>query len=106
MPSVLHGLLALVGGAGRVVEDEVLIMTANDLRTAGYSVLEAGNAAEALTLLKSNMPVDLVSTDIRMPGSLDRVKLASIIRELWPTMKIIVLSAYHPSRLHELLHLF
>jgi CheY-like chemotaxis protein len=81
-----------------VAEDEVLIrfMTAEDLRRAGYTVLEAGNAADALTLLRSNTPVDLLLTDIRMPGSMDGAELASVARELWPAMKIIVLSAYPP----------
>jgi two-component system, response regulator PdtaR len=81
-----------------VVEDEVLIrfMTAEDLRVVGYTVLEAGNAAEALSVLKSREPVDLVLTDVRMPGSMDGVKLASTVRGLWPATKIVVLSAYPP----------
>ena len=55
-----------------VVEDEVLVrvLVAEELRLAGFSVIEAGRADEALTFIKADEQVDLVFSDIRMPGSL------------------------------------
>jgi CheY-like chemotaxis protein len=83
-----------------VVEDEIMVrlMVADDLRDAGFVVIEAANADEALTVLRSSAPVDLVLTDIRMPGSLDGLALASAVRETWPDLKIIVASGDFPAR--------
>lgn len=76
-----------------VVEDEPRLRfdTVDLLESAGYTTLEAANADEALVLLK-NGPVDSVITDINMPGSMDGLGLASIIRSLWPRTKIVVTS--------------
>lgn len=56
-----------------VVEDEILIrMTLVDsLIDEGYRVYQAANADEAAAILKSREPIDLVITDVRMPGSMD-----------------------------------
>ena len=83
-----------------VVEDEIMVrlMVADDLRDAGFVVIEAANADEALTVLRSSAPVDLVLTDIRMPGSLDGLALASAVRETWPDLKIIVASGDFPAQ--------
>src|SRR5688572_14026272 len=79
-----------------LVEDEVLIrfMAANELRKAGFTVIEAAQAREALSVLKSATPVDVLITDIRMPGPIDGVQLATLARELWPNLKIAIASAY------------
>ena len=77
-----------------VVEDEplILIAVADDLRDAGFSVLEAWNAAEAIRLLEANANVGVLFTDIDMPGSMDGVRLAAVVRERWPPVHIIVTS--------------
>jgi CheY-like chemotaxis protein len=79
-----------------VVEDEVLIrlFLADALRNAGFEVVEAATADEALQLLKSSQHIDLVATDIRMPGSMDGLGLASRLRSEWPKLKIVVLSGH------------
>ena len=69
-------------------------MTAGDLRSAGYVVVEAGNAGEALAILKSGTPVDLVVTDIQMPGSIDGIELGIVVRSLWPSVKVVTLSSH------------
>jgi CheY-like chemotaxis protein len=53
-----------------VVEDDILVrLTAADyLRDAGNTVIEAANAAEALDVFMSGEPVDVVFTDVQMPG--------------------------------------
>jgi CheY-like chemotaxis protein len=66
-----------------VVEDEVLIraVIAEELRLAGFSVIEAGRADEALTYIKAGEQVDLVFSDIQTPGSLNGLQLAETLRE-------------------------
>lgn len=77
-----------------VVEDSTLIrMGAVDLVVnAGYEALEATNADEAIQILKSRSDIDLVFTDVQMPGTLDGVKLSHYIRDRWPPVKLIVAS--------------
>lgn len=77
-----------------VVEDEALLLfsIADDLRDAGFEVLEASNADEAMTLLAANPRISLVFTDVDMPGSMDGLKLSATIRDRWPPVRIIVTS--------------
>jgi CheY-like chemotaxis protein len=82
-----------------VVEDEVLLrlMIADELRSKGFSVVEAANADEALAVLRSSAPVDLVFTDIQMPGTINGLALASLVRTTQPELKIIVASGHSPA---------
>jgi two-component system, response regulator PdtaR len=77
-----------------VVEDEVLVrvLVAEELRLAGFSVIEAGRADEALTFIKADEQVDLVFSDIRMPGSLNGLQLAQILRDRYPDIPVILTS--------------
>ena len=61
-----------------VVEDEVLIRLylSEEIRAAGFTVIEAASADEAFEVLKSRNDIDLVLTDIRMPGTMDGRQLA------------------------------
>jgi CheY-like chemotaxis protein len=78
-----------------VVEDElaVLTATAQSLRSLGYSVLEATDGSDALHFVKEGKNVDLVLTDVRMPGE-DGIRLAGRIRKLLPDVKILVMTGY------------
>jgi DNA-binding response OmpR family regulator len=78
-----------------VVEDEILIrlMIADALRAQGISVIEASNGDEALRVLQSSLPVQLLLTDIRMPSALDGVALAHAARAVRPGLKLIVASS-------------
>jgi CheY-like chemotaxis protein len=78
-----------------IVEDEmVLRMRAVDMvEDAGYTPLEALDAAEAVAILESRSDVALICTDIQMPGQMDGVGLAYAVHERWPTIGIIVVSA-------------
>jgi CheY-like chemotaxis protein len=82
-----------------VLEDEVLVRmaVADDLMSAGFHVIQAASADEALRLLLSPAHVDLVLTDINMPGSFDGLALAAGVRATWPALKIIVLSGDLPA---------
>src|SRR5579859_5978391 len=77
-----------------VVEDEMLLrMRAVDIvADAGFTPIEAVNADEALAILESRSDVDLLFTDIQMPGSMDGLKLAHAVHERWPSIKIILVS--------------
>lgn len=77
-----------------VVEDSTLIrMGAIDLVVnAGYEALEAKDADEAIRILESRADIDLVFTDVQMPGTMDGVKLSHYIRDRWPPIKLMVAS--------------
>jgi DNA-binding NtrC family response regulator len=76
------------------VEDEVLTRMdmAEFLRQSGYRVSEASCAAEAIDALNSKFAVDLVVTDVRMPGDIDGFALAEWIRDHRPGVEIIICS--------------
>lgn len=77
-----------------VVEDEALLLfsIADDLKDAGFDVLEATNADEAIEILMANPEIRLLFTDIDMPGSMDGLKLSAMVRNRWPPVRIIVTS--------------
>lgn len=77
-----------------IVEDEAMIrmLAADFIEEAGFEVLEAASADEAIVLLESRLDVRLVFTDIDMPGSMDGMKMAATIRGRWPPIELIVTS--------------
>jgi CheY-like chemotaxis protein len=79
-----------------IVEDEFLLrMDAVDIvSAAGFEVLEAANADEAIDILESRFDITVVFTDIQMPGSMDGLKLAKAIRGRWPPIKIVATSGH------------
>ena len=89
---------AIGDAAGRVliVEDEALVRLSAraEIEAAGFKVYEANNADEAIRILEANSDIELVFTDVDMPGSMDGVKLAHYVRTRWPPVKIIVTSGY------------
>ncbi len=77
-----------------VVEDEPLLRlaTMGTIEHAGYQVLEARNADEAMVILERRSDIRLVFTDIQMPGAMDGLKLAEAVRDRWPPVKLILTS--------------
>jgi CheY-like chemotaxis protein len=77
-----------------VVEDEMLLrMRAVDIvEDAGYASVEAVDADQAISILESRFDIELLFTDIQMPGSMDGLKLAHMVRARWPPIKIILVS--------------
>ena len=77
-----------------VVDDEALLLftIADELRDAGFTVYEASNADEAIRLLETRPRIDIMFTDIDMPGSMDGLRLSAAVRDRWPPVKIIVTS--------------
>ena len=79
-----------------IVEDEFLLrMNAVDMvGAAGFEVVAAANADEAIEILETRRDVTVVFTDIQMPGSMDGLKLARAVRGRWPPIKIIATSGH------------
>ena len=77
-----------------IVEGEFLFrMDAVDMiAAAGFEVVEAGNADQAIEVLESRRDITAVFTDIQMPGSMDGLKLARAVRGRWPPIKIVATS--------------
>ena len=79
-----------------IVEDETLVrMFACDIASdAGYRVIEASNAREALVALEANPEIGIVFTDIHMDGGMNGLQLAHAVRDRWPPMRFIVVSGH------------
>jgi len=79
-----------------VVEDnpDVRRLVRRQLTELGYSVHEAGNGPEALTMLRSPLTVDLMFTDIIMPEGMTGYELAGLARDSRPGLKILFTSGY------------
>lgn len=77
-----------------LVEDEVLIRlaTADHLRLCGFKVIEAGTAIEAQELILAGLTVDLVFSDITMPGDVDGVGLAKWLQQNASDVPVILAS--------------
>jgi len=79
-----------------VVEDQPLIRMdiLEQLQHLGFEVLEATNANEAVTMLTANHNIQVMFTDVDMPGGMDGLMLAAAVRDRWPPIKIIVTSGH------------
>jgi CheY-like chemotaxis protein len=79
-----------------LVEDEELIrwLTAEALREEGFEVLEASDGPQAFDQLCDPDDVDVLFTDVRMPGEFDGIELAVRARERSPGLPVIVATAY------------
>jgi CheY-like chemotaxis protein len=77
-----------------VVEDEALVRldATETLTDAGFRVIAADTADDAIAILEARADVRVVVTDIQMPGSMDGLKLAAMIHSRWPPIALIVTS--------------
>jgi two-component system, response regulator PdtaR len=75
-----------------IVEDDVLVrsLVAAYLRECGFDVVEANGADEAIRVLQAEVPIDIVFSDIQMPGSMDGFGLAQWVRRERPWLKVIL----------------
>ncbi len=80
-----------------MVEDELLIRfsLSEELRDAGLDVIEAINADEATVALESSVSIDLVISDVRMPGTMDGIDLLRLIKGRYPEMPVIIYSGHY-----------
>ena len=79
-----------------VVDDEATIRTllVEAMTTQGYQVLEAADAATALALLAPNTHLDLLVTDVGLPGALNGRQLADAMRGLLPQLPVLFITGY------------
>jgi CheY-like chemotaxis protein len=95
------------GGGERilVVEDNALLrrIVVRQLVELDYRVLEAENAATALGLLAKER-VDLVITDVVMPGGSDGIELARQVQQHWPMVKVVFTSGFPESQIDSRIH--
>jgi signal transduction histidine kinase len=84
------------GGTILVVEDdeEALAVTAETLIELGYQVVTAVNAVQALEILESSKPIDLLFSDVIMPGGVNGAQLAVRAQHLRPDLKVLLTSGY------------
>jgi len=107
--------LALTGGSETilVVEDDrrVQATVVETLRQLGYAVLKANDAQSALAIVQSGAHIDLLFTDIVMPGTMRSTELAKLATRALPHLKVLYTSGYtqnaivHGGRLDPGVHL-
>ncbi|HET7663265.1 MAG TPA: response regulator [Rhodanobacteraceae bacterium] len=88
-----------------LVEDEPMLreLAADTLADAGYHVIEASDGTGAEDILQSAAPIDLLLSDIRLPGP-DGYELAATGCALRPELKVILMTGYAPTPLPTQLH--
>ena len=81
-----------------VVEDETLVrVTALAIvEESGFEAIAAGNAEESIHAPESHGDISAVFTDVQMPGSMDGLKLAQVVRDRWPPVALLVTSGKTP----------
>lgn len=87
-----------------VVEDEALVRMGLvvELEGAGFDVFEAANSVVAIEVLIANPRIEVMFTDIDMPGGVDGLKLAASVRDRWPPITIIVTSGHRKVDVEDL----
>ena len=77
-----------------IVEDEPLVrMNAVEMiKESGWKAIEAGRSEEALQILRDHPDVDVLFTDINMPGDMDGLALAECVHRLHPHIELVVTS--------------
>lgn len=87
-----------------VVDDEALIRMATMciVEDAGYGVVEAANADEAIIMLERCLGITAVLTDINMPGSMDGLQLSRLIRDRWPLIGLVITSGRHLAKAEQM----
>jgi signal transduction histidine kinase len=83
-------------GTVLVVEDDALVRAnaVKQLKSLGYGVLEASDGPGALNVLMQSEPVDVLFTDIVIPGGLSGHELAAKARALWPRLAVVFTTGY------------
>jgi PAS domain S-box-containing protein len=83
-------------GEVMVVEDDLTVadLTTEMLKVAGYAVFHVKSAADALEALAGGRSIDVVFSDVMMPGGMNGVELAREIRRRWPDLPVVLTTGY------------
>ena len=80
-----------------LVEDDDFIreIVAEFLAESGHAVIQVADASQALEILRESAhKVDLLFTDVRMPGRIDGMQLAELVTAAWPEVKVLIASGH------------
>jgi CheY-like chemotaxis protein len=79
-----------------LVEDEpfIRLATADALEDAGFEVIETANAQAAQEVLLRRTDVRVLFTDVKMPGPMNGLELASLVRSRWPHISVVITSGH------------
>ncbi|MDI1262674.1 MAG: response regulator [bacterium] len=80
-------------------DEQVRAVTLDQLRRLGYDVIAAANGDEALEILGRVTDIDLLFTDIRMPGDMNGRQVADEAKKLHPGLRVLFMSGYFPTAL-------
>jgi DNA-binding NtrC family response regulator len=96
LPMVGESMSHSVPATILIVDDEILVrlLFVDHLEADGYRVLAANDGDEALGILRANDAVDLLVTDIRMPGHIDGIALAQYAKREFG-LPVIIVSGHH-----------
>ncbi len=77
-----------------IVEDDIFVRISAEhiVEEAGFRAISAPDADEAIRILEARNDIRAVFTDIQMPGSIDGLRLAHVVRNRWPPVALIVTS--------------
>ena len=94
MPNVRTLMNTLSKSVILVVDDDALVRVHSNLtlEDAGYEVVEASNAADALIKLEERPDIATLFTDVRIPGALNGIDLANMVHAQRPDIAILVTS--------------
>jgi PAS domain S-box-containing protein len=92
-----------LGGTALIVDDEADLLDIADayLAELGYTVLRAEDSASALAAIERAGDIDLMVTDVIMPGEMNGIELAEKVRQKWPQIRIIFTSGFPAEALAE-----
>lgn len=87
-----------------IVEEEPLqrLMAVDLVEEAGFEALAVASADDAVHVLGVRPDIRVVFTDVDMPGGMDGMKLAAMIRYRWPPIELIIASGRRAPRLDEI----
>jgi CheY-like chemotaxis protein len=79
-----------------LVEDEpfVRMATADALEDAGFEVIETANARAAQDVLHHRTDIRVLFTDVNMPGPMNGLELAALVRSRWPHISVVITSGH------------
>ena len=87
-----------------VVEDEPLVraLAVDVLEDAGFAVIEAPSADYALVVLEKREDIQVVLTDVDMPGRLNGMQLARIVQDHFHRVRVVIVSGNGGPQMHEI----